>query len=982
MMISKTESGLLSLAFALIIVALYQLWQPINYHTSSQLVLGELDSLENSAKLKVSGDLVWRDARRGDPVSEGASLFTGEAAQAVLSMNSGNMIHLSSNTLIRITERVELENGLVNTTLGENAMELDISGEKIKVQGSGAQLQLSSIDKQTTLSVVEGNVTVSGREKKIELKKNEGLELVVGSESKKILFELALLAPATNQVLWTRETKEVRFEWSEGSEVLFELASDIKFNTILVAQPASEGKYTISLKPGQYYWRVTQGKKKSRLSSLTILEERPIVLFQPSLSSDIEMQKESEHIQLLQWSDTRVAAYELTVEREGLTEKFVIPQTDYQLKFNTSGKIRWKVSPVDESRPLALGSDWQSFTLRSPESLLAPLWSEKEIEIAKARGDESEDVSFTSKGVEHEWQLLQNNQVLKAQRQATMSLSFPYQERAGEYQLIVRSFNKHGKASEWSEPLIVKWKPFQERLPIEGQEIQLDRPDQLVSFEWQGEGEHYFELSTDESFSQIIISRKALTQTEIVFPEVGTYYWRVRNLDGSYSAPKKVKVEPSPPLDAPEAPPEIKKELKLDFKDKKQSSLWDLLIPKAHANELEGNLVINLPSNEKAEGYKVEIYSDSDLKNLLFSTTSKKAEFEWSKAHPGQFWYRYALIDAWGRESEMSPASMLNVIPGQISPPERARLLRPIRSQIVEGPVVTFAWTLSARTQNYVLKISKNEDFENIFFEQSLNDNQKMLEADQFEKGEKYYWKVLSRHQFGETSSNTGRFIYSKKESLLLPEKESTSKMEKILRPLKAYGLASLSWVPQSLEMKIDEREFNADISGTLMNSLQLDWRYYFKKKWALDLKVNNQSGKVFNTEDYLSRQLTLAALYSMSGESSFYHFSFGAAQNNFSSFTLTTPERLSQKPENSLGASIGVEWEKRFEKTDSLHSAVSLVAGDATDFQFRVFYRRFLRAGFFAQSGLHYQNQSVKTKTGNNESTLLGLSVGAGFSF
>jgi hypothetical protein len=164
---------------ALITLALYQLWLPINYH-QEQNVLGELGFLENSAKLKVSGDLVWRDARRGDPVSQGSSVFTGEQAQAMVSMNSGSSIQLGANTLIRINVRVQLENGLVHTTLGSQPLELSISGVNYRLEGEGARLQLSQSALATTLSVVEGELKVAGVAESFELKKDQGLEVVPG----------------------------------------------------------------------------------------------------------------------------------------------------------------------------------------------------------------------------------------------------------------------------------------------------------------------------------------------------------------------------------------------------------------------------------------------------------------------------------------------------------------------------------------------------------------------------------------------------------------------------------------------------------------------------------------------------------------------------------------------------------------------------------------------------------------------------------
>ncbi len=981
MILTKTETGLFAFAVALITLALYQLWLPVNYH-QEQNILGELGFLENSAKLKVSGDLVWRDARKGDPVSQGSSVFTGERAQAVVSMNSGSSIQLGANTLIRINETLQLENGLVHTTIGTRPLELNISGVNYRLAGEGTRLQLTQSDQATTLSVVEGELKVETKNQIFEIKKDQGLEVGVQG-SKKVVFDVALVAPKMASTFWVREQKLVSFEWQSLAPARLEVSRDLKFSDILFSQVISSQSHALNLSAGAYYWRVSDSDKLSMIGHFSILQEKPITLIQPLDGAVIELADQGKAFsQLLQWSDTKVENYELLIEQDGKQKVIELQQTDFSLKVSESGLIRWKVKPQDEQRPEALESDWSSFNVIQTKILAAPVWAQESIELSKSREDRTPDIIFESSGIEHEWIVERQGEVLHTTRQVKREISFPYQDLAGEYELKVRSFNRYGEATPWSSPLKVKWTPFQEREPMRGQEIKLDRPDQKVNFQWEGEGEHYFELSQDEAFSQIIITRKARLATEIVFPEIGTYFWRVRRLDGTYSPPKKVIVEPSPPLSAPQAPPELKKELKLEFKTEKKTSLWDLLIPRAYADDFQGSLIINLPMHEKAEGYKVEIYSESGLENLIFTHVTAKSEFEWPQARPGRFWYRYALIDAWGRQSEMSPASILNIIPGQISPPERAKLIRPIRAQVIEAvPEITFSWTASARTQNYVLKIAKDEKFESLLFDQILNENQKLVETSEFEKGEMYFWKVISRHQYAETSSNVGRFVFSHKPAET-PVSENKEMTPKPLRPLARYDQAMLSWAPQSLTTKIDEKEFNAEISGTLLKSLQIDLRKYLTEAWGLDFKLNTQSGKVFNNQDYLSRQLSLAALYTKSTGASFYHFDLGVAQSIVSSYTLSTPESLSEKEISSLGALAKVEWEKRFERTDSLHTNLSFAMGDVSEIQMNLFYRRFFRPSFFAQAGILYQIHSVKTATGKNESVMTGLTLGAGLAF
>ena len=977
MMLSKTESGLFAIAVALITLALYQLWLPINYHQDA-VTLGELGFLENSAKLKVAGDLVWRDARRGDPVSQGSSVFTGERAQAVVSMHSGSSIQLGANTLVRISEKVQLEEGLVHTTLGSKPLELKISGVDYRLVGEGVRLQLTQNAKATTLSVVDGDLKVEGAGESFEIKKDQGLE-VTDKVTKKITYAIPLLEPQSAQTFWTRDLRSVRFEWGDLARGRLEVSRKLDFKELLHGDEVLS-PHTLSLPAGAYYWRVRAESSISRVGHFTVFQEKPIVLIQPKNDLRVELEAgQSEFIQLLQWSDTKVKSYELLLERDGLLETIELMQTDYSLKLTGPSSLRWKVRPKDVDRPDALESEWHTLTLTQAQAAAAPSWPVEFLELSKSPEDTSADVSFEGEGFEFEWELSKEGKTLSTQRQVTRSLSFPYQSEAGEYLLRVRSFSQYGEASPWSKSLGVKWTPFQVREPIRGQEITLERPDQKVNFSWQGEGEQYFELSQDEAFSQVIITRKAISSTQIVFPQVGTYFWRVRRIDGTFSPPTKVKVEPSPPLSAPEAPPELKQELKLEFKSPKQTSLWDLLIPRAHASDLQGTLSFSLPPHEKAEGYKVEIFSDEALSSLLFTTTTTNPDIQWPGARPGQFWYRYALIDAWGRESAMSPASLLNVVPGQISPPERARLLRPIRAQVIQPePFITFAWTAGARTQSYQLQLSQTEDFQELLSDLRLNTNQHLLDTKELKPGELYYWRVLARHQYAETPSSTGRFIFGEK----APEPEPVAPKEKLTRPLHAYSFLSLNWNPQSLTSRINEKEFNAQIDGLLLNALDLQGRYYLNRAWAVGMRVSNQSGKVFSSQDFLAREMELSGTYSLQRESSLYHLSLAATQVTSTRFQLATPEEITAGTQSVLAPSVSVEWEKRFLKTDSLHTSLKLLSGDVSALKAQLSFRRFYRAKYFVESGVSYQNFKVKTKSGSNEGSLMGLTLGAGLTF
>lgn len=67
------------------------------------------------------------------------------------------------------------------------------------------------------------------------------------------------------------------------------------------------------------------------------------------------------------------------------------------------------------------------------------------------------------------------------------------------------------------------------------------------------------------------------------------------------------------------------------------------------------------------------------------------------KCQTGRYYWQYALIDFWGRQSPFSDLSVLTVTGTQLVLPEKPQLLSPVASSEVESENVTLKWTRSAK---------------------------------------------------------------------------------------------------------------------------------------------------------------------------------------------------------------------------------------------------------------------------------------------
>jgi hypothetical protein len=983
MVISRTESSLLLIGATLIVFSLYQLFlSKTDSLDSNFLKIGELHSLQSNAKSRFPNDLVWKDMRQGDGVVSGTSVFTGEKSQATINLNSGDSLELSSNTLVRISDVILLEDGLISTTIGQSPLEIEIKGERVKIEGAGAQLQLIQTTESTSVSVLDGQVNLSKASGAEALSKNEELVFLEKSRLKNV-NSIELISPENNSSFWARENHLTLFSWknSISDNLKLEVAKDIHFKKILITKEISGNEDIINLSSGHYYWRVKGENSKSVIRHFTIQQEAAIELIYPRNEELIKSKMNQLEMPIqFSWKDTFIKDYQIDVFWN--EEKVSKITNENQIIFNlpVGKKYKWKITPIDDVRKNALASEVSSFEIQMTKPLVVPQWNYENLYIKLSKSQESQeiDVSWQAESFVYEWELSNSQNIILKQSTNSHGISFPAHLDSGLYFLKVRSVDEEGNKSAWSEDLRVEWLRFQDTTPEEGQMIELDRPDQKVIFKWNDSGEQYFELSTNQEFNDIIISRKAKGATEIVFPEVGTYFWRVRKTDGSFSRPVKVQVEPSPPLKAPEAPPVIKKQLYIRYL-KKSFNIWDIIFPRAHASEETGNLIITLPENKKADGYKIEIFTSEELGSKVYEAQSTTNEISWPQARIGVFWYRYSFIDAWGRSSEMSPASQLIITEGQLDPPERARLIRPIRAVVLEeSKEVNFSWTESKRAKKYELMIANDNQFTDIVFQKELETNSHWVNTEKFQVGIMSFWKVNAIDKRRVTESNIGRFVFGKKPATKKESNKSKIKKNKSLRPTDSYSYLALNFKPATLESVINDDEFNGLIEGSALNSFYIQSKYVITKKWMIDFHVERQSGTVFKDESFERQSLTLAAQYQIRFSTSISSLGLGINRSSLSNYKLVTPQTVSSEEVSGVLVHANLEHEWRISDSNSLHGKLNLGFGDLTHLGLDVYGRRFIRSDFFVQAGLQYETLT----TDKNEMKSIGILVGAGASF
>jgi hypothetical protein len=238
----------------------------------------------------------------------------------------------------------------------------------------------------------------------------------------------------------------------------------------------------------------------------------------------------------------------------------------------------------------------------------------------------------------------------------------------GKYLIKAKQNQKHLQ-SEWSKEYQYNITKLEETI---GQAlvIELKKPNQKVRFEWAKDPKDLslFEVSSTPNFNKIIISKKIRSKnfTHIIFPVVGTFYWRTYKLskDGSRIKQKPIKViiRPTPAPTKPKSLPGL--ELKMKFKNTKTTfldRLFSFFISSAFASETHF-VKVKFPKIENAKKYHIQIFKDKNFKFLVKEINTKKNNFNWSPPQAGNYHWRISYTDHWGRQSPFSDSSPLNVV--------------------------------------------------------------------------------------------------------------------------------------------------------------------------------------------------------------------------------------------------------------------------------------------------------------------------------
>lgn len=882
--------------------------------SGEQKKIGEIQFLAESAKVKGTQALSWFKALEGQSLHHFDQIYTHQGAKLEIDLFESGRLVVHENTLLRLVDSqngtsVDLGQGLISATLsdssaGNKELVFSMNGKIYQLTSSDAQVQIINNKKTAQVQLISGSLSLTSDEEVVTF--NQDQQLTIGedgiSESK--VFQAELLAPKHHEVFYTASQKQISFAWSSSDDVKLRVARDPHFKTLVHLGLNQLQKQTLALAPGVYYWRLEAalGDDLGVVQKFEIIQEEAPVWIGPSgLNSQVRLERESDQVKTisLSWkSSGQEHLLQIGRRQEDQEIDWVMNEKvsgyQYDLQLDQTGEYIARVKIIDSLREEAIWSHdiffrvW-SHELKTPRYLLP---KDRSTFIVFEESS-SQKVSWRAlSGVtsyEVSWKNPQGVEGRKKLRDTQFDIPL---QGGGQYQWQVRSLDgdESSPFSEWMSFEIQK-ENFNPSVPENGVLIELDRPDQMVRFEWaraQNVKSYIFQMSEQQDFSSLSLEESGkLPRTEVKVANIGVFYWRTKVItnDGKeyYSNPFRVIIEPS----APPKQPKIKGLLKIEYlkssmPDLKKSflqSLLNLLLSNAHAQDelLDQNpeesfsVKISWPMGpENIKAYKIRIYQKGQP--ALLELVTEESEFIWDQAFEGEFLWEVAYLDYWDRLGPFSEPEIfavtdqdkVNVV--KFSDIKEIRLIRPRHAlKIDQQSELLFSWDVSPGdvvVDSFRLEIATDLAMNDLVFSHDLPKDTKQFvwqKASQIPLP--LFWRVTAVQGEIKTLSLRRRLdlkeVVSKNTITKEKDKSSANTEDKTTKKL-SHSFDIYYQIGQyNFEQVLPQAATNLEIDGQSIMGLRIDWN--FSKG---NLSLQNSGGKVF--EDQKFRRTTVNTSYHM----------------------------------------------------------------------------------------------------------------------
>lgn len=975
--------------------------------------VAHIDRFEKTVKLKKKEVFTWFNASEGQELVGGDKLYTHEQSSAQVKFKSGDLLSLNPFSLVEITEGnkgIKLEKGSFTATLADDQkpITLVLGDRTFNLSGKDSEIRIQKNGEEALVTVLKGEVSLEGKKQKIKsstfkLEKNTNIEkitvkgfsyeLLIGEPAKtKVRVIIGQSIPITIKALSEgrdRNSTKPTLLITDPNGTLSE--KQISTNQTSFLAPRS-GTYSFQLKDNE---EALSAKRELLVEVLPLAqirvppEEKPLY---PNKRLPFELKSSYPVKMAIYTEDQRLLLSKDLPSTIDQNKKEIFKKLSLILKEEIpSGAYEFHVSPED-----ILDSSLKvihRFSVQQPPILLAPqITQDQDHFIFYGKGDhfvkltwqtnnrpyqpgtlEAYSLEVQGEGKSTTVKDIEDNHYLWRTPDGEGTKKFSWKIKA-----IQTPFD-----SPYSAPrsFSVTKKSSLETFPMTGAVLELEKPQQEVSFEWEkvsAKG-YLLEVSKEREFREPLIKKETQNHLEkVTLPEAGVYFWRTRIIDQEgnlkLGSPRQIIIKPAP---APK-PLRIKEKQRIKLKRKKVSLtlsprlnliavfLQSLFKETKASPEGAFEAKITWPKERLAKKYLLRVRKDD---KILLEVTTETPQYLWQEARPGTYQYEVAIIDFWERTGEFSNAGelILEAPKPEIKEREEIDLLAPSHRQELRWNKTTFEFR-GREKESATIEFSTDLDFKAPLLSLAVKDNEVNINTRALAlkaKGSPLYWRVTQGKE-----GKKGNFIKSKRRLISFHQALTQKNKRNTSKDLN-YGDFEISQTTSQTSYEQVNPGANIKASGMTMLHLGLHWKGR-SIDFPFSFSLERAQGAAFESQSY--NQSRLQFFYERYG----YLFERPWTQKYGVEYQIQTffLEQRATIESEEVGLFLGATVQELELSENSLIS-LKLALGQGLNYALQYRHSLFELWSYKVSLGIHYEGLSVTGKASDYEKDITRSNMG-----
>lgn len=392
--------------------------------SGEQFAIGSVSYKYKRAERKPASVVIWNSLDQMSPVYNYDVIHTVKGASAQIFLSDGTVIDLDEETLVVVTMNddeptIDFQKGSMTASGGTEPIKVMNEGSALELSGTAS---LSNRSGDLDMTVSEGSAVFEKDGQSVQIAENEQARVSDEGVNVKQMSIIPLEPKPSAFFITQKNTENIMFKWqsTSGEKALFEVARDASFSRIVTTQLVAGTSIGISLREGEYYWRLSEGNVPLQARKFVIVSQRAPVTVSPANGEKFDYSQNNPAVHFSWTGGEQTPYYTVEISRSNdfanIVETLTAQGTSISLNTLASGTYWWRVKAEYQFANTVLTSRPSSFTLTRTTNLPAPVpaYPENNSRITTA--------SVESKGLTFGWN--KNNEIASYTLQISSDESF------------------------------------------------------------------------------------------------------------------------------------------------------------------------------------------------------------------------------------------------------------------------------------------------------------------------------------------------------------------------------------------------------------------------------------------------------------------------------------------------------------------------------------------------------------------------------